>query len=187
MMKPWRRRESGTLPIVDDTQFLDTQEQEKIVQSLEGSHLRQSFTWRVIFAILTCAFSLFLLISAYWQATSPWEMKYHAYFMEDLNSVSVVVADVCEAVVYALVAWGILFPKSIDYHLLWLSFGAGFGLAVFWLYHMQSLSRMHWDILWLPLGPSSCAALCLYVDHQILKMEKEIHKLRAAMYHFKKT
>lgn len=163
------------------------QEQEKIVQSLEASQSRQNLTWRVVFATLTLVFSGFFLISACWQAIFPWELKFHAYFMEDMSSVSVVVADVAEAVVFASMAWGLLSSKSIHINSLWISLGAGFGLAVFWLYQMQSLSRMHWDLLWLPLGPCSCGALCLYVDHLLVETERDVGKLRTAMYHFKRT
>ncbi|MCO5602797.1 hypothetical protein L7F22_056935 [Adiantum nelumboides] len=99
----------------------------------------------------TCKTQFYM--AAYLQLVSPWDLKYHAYFMGEMSSVSVVIADVVEAFVYASLTWGLLSSQVRHHHRLWVSFGAGFGPAVFWVYYIKRLSRMHWDLLWLPLGP----------------------------------
>ncbi|KAI5063513.1 hypothetical protein GOP47_0022060 [Adiantum capillus-veneris] len=91
-----RRKEVSLLPVVDDTELLDIREQEKIVRELEARHARHSFTWRVIFATLTSIFSAFFLVSAYLQLISPWDLKYHAYFMDEMSPLSVVIADLVD-------------------------------------------------------------------------------------------
>ncbi|KAI9087069.1 hypothetical protein K1719_031030 [Acacia pycnantha] len=52
--------------------------QEELVRSLERSHAQQSRLWRTVFAALFCCYILFLLYSILQQASSPWELKYHA-------------------------------------------------------------------------------------------------------------
>ncbi|KAH7279122.1 hypothetical protein KP509_37G006200 [Ceratopteris richardii] len=160
---------------------------EKVVQALEATHRRQSFMWRVIFATFTTIFSLFFLTSAYWQLVSPWDLKYHAYFMEELTSMSVVTADVAEAFIYVMMTWGFISSDKKHRRLIPLSFAGGVGVAMFWLHYMQRLSRIRWDLLWLPFGPCSCSAICMYVDHLILDTQRDVRNLRAAMYHFKRT
>ncbi|KAE9607594.1 hypothetical protein Lal_00026808 [Lupinus albus] len=62
---------------------------------------------------------------------------------------------------------------------------AGIIVAIFWLYYMLRLSRFRWDIIWLPFGPLSAGAICLYVDHMLTESSEEVRKLRGYMYTYK--
>uniref|UniRef100_A0A2P2J601 Uncharacterized protein n=1 Tax=Rhizophora mucronata TaxID=61149 RepID=A0A2P2J601_RHIMU len=71
---------------VEDSRPMDTQEQEELVRSLEMTHAHQSLLWRRVFAALLFCYAAFMVYSIYNQATSPWKLRYHAYFMEDIES-----------------------------------------------------------------------------------------------------
>eukprot|EP00249_Psilotum_nudum_P011816 c23401_g1_i1 orf=118-693(+) len=191
-MKRWRDRvwrrshqsEDYLLPTYDDTELLDTEEQEKIVRSFELSHQRQSFVWRGIFTLFAASFGAFFIYSAYQQAISPWNTRYHSYFIDEMNEGIVIMADLIEAAAFVIIAWGVLTKRT---YLIWASFKFGLGLALFWLYYILRLSIIHWNILWIPLGPSMFAAVCLYVNHLLLETENEMEAIRSSIYHFKKT
>ncbi|XP_068326744.1 uncharacterized protein [Pyrus communis] len=135
-------------PSLNDSRPMDTQEQEELVREMEKSQAQQSRLWRALFALLLFCFAVFLLYSICQQVLSPWELRYHAYFMEEMLS------------------WMII-------------------SAAFWLYYMLRLPRFRWDVIWLPFGPLSGAALALYVDHLLTESSEEIRKLRGYMYAYK--
>jgi hypothetical protein len=45
-----------------------------------------------VFVVLLICFGAFLFYSIFQQFMSPWELRYHAYFMEDLKSWMVISA-----------------------------------------------------------------------------------------------
>uniref|UniRef100_A0A453EXD5 Uncharacterized protein n=1 Tax=Aegilops tauschii subsp. strangulata TaxID=200361 RepID=A0A453EXD5_AEGTS len=45
-----------------------------------------------VFAGFLLSYTVFLVYSSFHHAWSPWELRYHAYFMEDLPSPMVIVA-----------------------------------------------------------------------------------------------
>uniref|UniRef100_A0A1D1XQI7 Putative membrane protein YGR016W n=1 Tax=Anthurium amnicola TaxID=1678845 RepID=A0A1D1XQI7_9ARAE len=177
--------DGSSLPTRDDFRPLDTREQLELVSSFESQHARQSRLWRGVFAAFLLFFAGFLVYSIFQQAQHPWELRYHAYFMDDVDSWMVISAD-CAAVLACLIAVkGLLRDKSSD--LRWLHYSCYIGacLAIFWLYHMLRLPRFRWDIIWLPLGPFSGALLCLYVEHLLAESLEDIRKLRGSVYYYK--
>ncbi|XP_058068348.1 uncharacterized protein LOC131217443 [Magnolia sinica] len=191
LSRKWRRRSPGdddkfSLPTRDDFQPIDTQEQEELVRSFERNHAQQSFLWRVVFAVLILCFSAFLIFSIFQQASSPWELRYHAYFMDEIESWTVISAE-CVAVLACLMAVKGLALHDSKPHLQWLWYSCytGLFLAVFWLYHMLRMPKFRWDVIWLPFGPSSAAGICLYVDHLLADSLEEVRKLRGCMYSYK--
>ncbi|CAN1762088.1 hypothetical protein LINPERHAP1_LOCUS8201 [Linum perenne] len=61
-------------------------EQEELVRSLESAQAQQSLLWTRVFAVILLCYTSFLVYSIYNQVASPWELRYHAYFMEDIPS-----------------------------------------------------------------------------------------------------
>ncbi|KAH9801170.1 Histone-lysine N-methyltransferase [Citrus sinensis] len=88
-----RDDEKFSLPTLDDARPMDTQEQEELVRLFERSQAQQSLIWRSVFAAFLFCFAAFLVYSIFQQASSPWELRYHAYFMEEINSWMIIVAD----------------------------------------------------------------------------------------------
>ncbi|KAL2342597.1 hypothetical protein Fmac_003882 [Flemingia macrophylla] len=178
--------ENLSLPIHDGgSRPLDSQEQEELVRSLERSQAEQSRLWRTVFATLFFCYIAFLLYSIFHQASSPWELRYHAYFMEEMYSWMVISADwvailACSFAIIGLIHESMLGTRWIKY-----SWYTGIVLAIFWLYYMLRLPKFRWDIIWLPFGPLSAAAICLYVDHLLTESSEEVRKLRAYMYSYK--
>uniref|UniRef100_A0A453EX90 Uncharacterized protein n=1 Tax=Aegilops tauschii subsp. strangulata TaxID=200361 RepID=A0A453EX90_AEGTS len=86
----WTRRDGSD--DADDLVPMDTQEQEELVRSLEQKQVHQSRRWRHVFAGFLLSYTVFLVYSSFHHAWSPWELRYHAYFMEDLPSPMVIVA-----------------------------------------------------------------------------------------------
>ncbi|KAG0494216.1 hypothetical protein HPP92_005210 [Vanilla planifolia] len=161
--KWWRHRRVGvrgqddsfTLPTIDDFQPLDTQEQEEIVRSFERTHQQQSRLWRGVFGSFLLAYVGFLGYSIFQQALYPWEQRYHAYFMEDVNRWMVICADWVAILACLLAGNGILHNSRSHQRLMWYSFYVGLLIAMFWLYYMLRLPRFRWDVIWLPFGPLS--------------------------------
>ncbi|KAK7319918.1 hypothetical protein RJT34_04647 [Clitoria ternatea] len=175
-----------SLPIHDeDSRPLDSQEQEELVRSLERSLAQQSRLWRRVFSALFFCYILFFLYSIFQQVSSPWELRYHAYFMEEIYSWMVISADwlavlACSFAIIGLVHDSMLHKRWIRYSLY-----TGVILAIFWLYYMLRLPKFRWDIIWLPFGPLGAAAICLYVDHLLTESSEEVRKLHGYMYAYK--
>ncbi|CAN6699350.1 unnamed protein product [Malus baccata var. baccata] len=151
-------------PALNDSRPMDTQEQEELVRELEKSQAQQSRLWRVL---------------------SPWELHYHAYFMEEVPSWMIISADWLAVLACSSAIIGLLHDSKHHRRWIWYSLFIGIVLAVFWLYYMLSLPRFRWDIIWLPFGPLSGAGLALYVDHLLTESSEEIRKLRGYMYAYK--
>ncbi|KAL5728911.1 hypothetical protein ACHQM5_001936 [Ranunculus cassubicifolius] len=192
LSRKWRKSrtnegdEKYSLPTRDDLRPIDTQEQEELIRSYEIKQAQLSLLWRRVFAGLLMCYLSFLVFSVFSQALSPWEMRYHAYFMYQIDSWVVISADVV-AIVVALTNIHGLFNNSKKHHgpLMLGSFALGLLLAIFWLYHMLRLASFRWDIIWLPFGPLSGSAISLYVDHLLGESSEEIRKLRRYMYSYK--
>ncbi|KAH9306459.1 hypothetical protein KI387_010863, partial [Taxus chinensis] len=84
--------EEESLPSFDDFQPLETPEQVKMVESFEKSHTLQNAVWRGIFSSFLFSFAGFFIYSAHRQSVSPWDVRYHAYFMEEVDSGTLIVA-----------------------------------------------------------------------------------------------
>ncbi|CAO2836856.1 unnamed protein product [Amaranthus hypochondriacus] len=178
--------ENFSLPTVDDARPIDTQEQEELVRSLEKLHSQHSRLWRSVFAGLLSCYIAFLLFSIYHQIAHPWDLRYHAYFMEDIGSRLIILADWLAVMSCSTAIIGLM--KSSEHHRqqwIWYSVLGGILLAVFWLYYMLKLPKFRWDVIWLPFGPLSGAAICLYVDHLLYESSEEVRKLRSYMYAYK--
>ncbi|XP_042482817.1 uncharacterized protein LOC122063174 isoform X2 [Macadamia integrifolia] len=171
------RRDRGddkySLPTRDDPAELvdyhpiDTQEQEELVSSFESSQIQQSFLWRRVFAALFFCYVAFLLFSIFQQASSPWELRFHAYFMDEVQSWIVISAD-CVAVLASMMAITGLLKSHRQW--IWYSCYTGVLLAIFWLHHMLS-----------------GAGICLYVDSVFAESLEDVRKLRRYMYAYKAT
>ncbi|KAJ8751044.1 hypothetical protein K2173_016225 [Erythroxylum novogranatense] len=186
LTKNWRnyRDQDLSLPTRDDEDFrpMDVHEQEELVRSLEKAQAHQSLIWRRVFAGLLSCYAAFLLYSIFRQATSPWELRYHAYFMEDIDSWMVVSADWVAVLTCSVAIIGLLRDSEYRRHYILYSCVAGLVLAVFWLHYMLRLPRFRWDVIWLPFGPISGAGICLYVDHLLTESSEEVRKLRGYMH-----
>ncbi|GMI81287.1 hypothetical protein like AT4G26240 [Hibiscus trionum] len=177
--------EKFSLPTVDDDRPMDINEQEELVRSLEEMHARQSLKWKSVFAALLFCYSAFLLFSVFHQTLFPWELRYHAYFIEDVDSWMIITSDWLAVLACSLAIMG-LFSNSKDHRKwLWYSCSLAFVLAIFWAYHMLRMPKFRWDIIWLPLAPLCGAGLCIYVDHVLSESSEEVRKLRSYMYAFK--
>ncbi|XP_004503522.1 uncharacterized protein [Cicer arietinum] len=160
-------------------------EQEELVRSLERSQAQQSRLWRNVFAALVSCYILFLLYSIFHQASSPWELRYHAYFMEEIYSWMIISADLVAVLACSFAIIGLLHESM--HHRIWIQYSCytGIVLAIFWLYYMSRLPRFRWDVIWLPFGPLSASSICLYVDHLLTESSEEVRKLHGYMYAYK--
>ncbi|KAL6519171.1 hypothetical protein OROGR_018491 [Orobanche gracilis] len=99
LARKWRRSHKDVdcedfLPTRDDSLPIDTQEQEELLRSFEKSQSQQSLLWRSVFAGLVSCYAVFLIYSISQQVYSPWELtlRYHAYFMYEVDSGSILIA-----------------------------------------------------------------------------------------------
>ncbi|CAG7884431.1 unnamed protein product [Brassica rapa] len=175
------------LPTFDDidSRPIDTQEQEEYVRSLEEAHAQQSRQWKSVFAVLLVCYGAFLFYSSFQQFMSPWELRYHAYFMEDLKSWMVISAEWIAIMACCLSIVGLLDKKNDHGRWFWYSCVPGSALAIFWIYYLLRLPKFRWDAIWLPFGPLCGAGICLYVDHLLEESSEEVKKLRNYMYAYK--
>nr|XP_023887730.1 uncharacterized protein LOC111999851 [Quercus suber] len=76
LTRKWRNSHDDrfSLPTLDDSRPIDTQEQEEMIRSFEKTHAQQSRLWRSVFAAMLFCFAVFLLYSIFQQASSPWEL-----------------------------------------------------------------------------------------------------------------
>ncbi|TVU34128.1 hypothetical protein EJB05_15957 [Eragrostis curvula] len=205
----WGRRDGGETD-ADDLVPMDTQEQEELVRSLEQKQAQQSRRWRVrfrfprVFAGFLLGYAAFMVYSSFHHAWSPWELRYHAYFMEDLPAPMVILAGLqinrrkrCSrpnmrkgtywiaALACVFAVKGILQNPGSSKKWMWYSCYIGILVAIFWTYYILRLPRIRWDVAWLPFGPLIAGALSLYVDHVLLESMRDISTLRGYMYNFK--
>ncbi|XP_057872561.1 uncharacterized protein LOC131078811 isoform X2 [Cryptomeria japonica] len=161
--------EEESLPSYEDFQPLETREQVKMVESFEKSHALQNAVWRGIFSIFLFSFAGFFIYSAHRQSLSPWDVRYHAYFMDEVDSRTVIIADWMAAISFLMAIVGLLWKSK--FHVYWLLSSSAIGLllACFWMYHMLS-----------------CGGLCVYVDRLLSEALEDIKRLRASIYHFKR-
>ncbi|XP_037412986.1 uncharacterized protein LOC119276102 [Triticum dicoccoides] len=150
----WKRRDGSD--DADDLVPMDTQEQEELVRSLEQKQVHQSRRWRHVFAGFLLSYTVFLVYSSFHHAWSPWELRYHAYFMEDLPSPMVIVADWIAALACLFAVKGLLQASNSSKKWIWYSFYVGMAVAIFWTYYLLKLPMIRWDVVWLPLGPFDC-------------------------------
>lgn len=174
-----------SLPTRDDFHPIDTQEQEEMVRALERSHAQQSRLWRTVFAGFLLGYVAFLIYSIFQQAWSPWELRFHAYFMDEIHPWMVISADWVSVLACLLAVNGLLQSSGSYQQWVWYSCYIGLFVATFWLYYMMRLPKFRWDIIWLPFGPLSGAGICLYVDHLLEESLQDIRRLRSSMYNFK--
>ncbi|KAJ3671184.1 hypothetical protein LUZ60_008610 [Juncus effusus] len=183
----WRRRPlcRDQLDEADDNVPLDSQEQEEMIRSFEKKHAQQSLLWRRIFAGFLIVYAVFMIYSIYQQASFPWELRYHAYFMEEMHPNLPIISDLLAVVACLLAVKGLLQNSSLYKKYFWYSTYVSILISVFWIYYMFRLPRFRMDIIWLPFAPLCGAALCLYVDHLLLQSLEDITKLRGYMYNYK--
>ncbi|KAL6874674.1 hypothetical protein ACP4OV_013339 [Aristida adscensionis] len=181
----WLRRRDGSDDDPDDLVPMDTQEQEELVRSLEQKQAQQSRRWRRVFAGFLLGYAAFLVYSSLHHAWFPWELRYHAYFMEDLPAPMVIIADWIAALACLFAVKGLLQSSGPSKKWMWYSSYIGVLVAIFWTYYILRLPRIRWDVAWLPFGPLIAGALSLYVDHVLLESMKDINTLRSYMYNFK--
>ncbi|XP_026422992.1 uncharacterized protein LOC113318922 [Papaver somniferum] len=184
-----RREDDGrfSIPTQDDSLPIETHQQEELVRSFEQKQTQQSRLWRGVFSTLLIGYVVFMVFSIYQQASFPWELRYHGYFMGEIDSRMVIAADWIAVLTCLLAVKGLFHNSKANRQWLIYSCFTGLLVAAFWLYHMLSLSKFRWDIIWLPLGPLSGAGLSLYIDHLLNESSEEIRKLRAYMYSYKAT
>ncbi|KAF3654069.1 putative dnaJ -like protein subfamily C GRV2-like isoform X1 [Capsicum annuum] len=190
LSRQWRKSDYDeddkfTLPTRDDFRPIDSQEQEELVRSLEKVQTQQSLLWRAVFSGLLLCYVAFLLYSIYQQAYYPWELRYHAYFIYEVDAWTIIAADWAAILACLMTIKGLLHEANYCKRWLWSSCCIGMIVAVFWLHHMLRLARFRWDILWLPLGPLSGAGVCIYVDYLLTVSSEEVRKLRGYMYAYK--
>ncbi|KAG2589397.1 hypothetical protein PVAP13_5NG236800 [Panicum virgatum] len=131
----WRRRDGGD-DDADDLVPMDTQEQEELVRSLEQKQAQQSRRWRRVFAGFLLGYAAFLVYSSFHHAWFPWELRYHAYFMEDLPAPLVIIADWIAALACLFAVKGLLQNSGPSKKWMWYSCYIGFLVAIFWTYYI---------------------------------------------------
>ncbi|ONK69980.1 uncharacterized protein A4U43_C05F28960 [Asparagus officinalis] len=178
-------RDRFSLPTRDEFQPIDSQEQEEMVRAFEKTHAHQSRLWRSVFGGFLLGYVAFLIYSIFQQSFYPWELRYHAYFMDEIHPWMVITADWVAVLACLLAVKGLLQSSTSYQKWMWYSCYTGLLLACFWLYYMMRLPTFRWDIIWLPFGPFSGAGVCLYVDHLLEEALQDIKKLRGCMYTFK--
>ncbi|KAG6502539.1 hypothetical protein ZIOFF_034823 [Zingiber officinale] len=212
----WRKKhrlEGDGVDVEDDSEPIDYQEQEEMVRSFEMEHDRQNRLWRRVFAGFIVGYIAFLVYSILQQAWFPWELRYHAYFMDEMQSWMVIsagfflfllffffnldnglefrfstrlyFADLVAVLACSFAVKGIIDSSRSLQHWMWYSCYVGMLLAIFWLFYMLKLPKFRWDVLWLPLGPLSGAGACLYVDRLLHGSLKDVKLLRSYMYNYK--
>ncbi|KAL2479972.1 hypothetical protein Adt_32938 [Abeliophyllum distichum] len=174
-----------SLPTRDDFRPIDSQEQEQLIRSFEKNLAQQSLLWKRVFAGLLFCYAAFLIFSIFQQAYYPWELRYHAYFMYEVDSWGIMSSEWAAVVVCFMVITGLLHNSKHHRRWFWYSCFPGILSAIFWLHHMLRLAKFRWDILWLPFGPLSASGICLYVDHLLNESSEEVRKLREYMYAYK--
>ncbi|KAK2385364.1 histone-lysine N-methyltransferase [Trifolium repens] len=169
----------------DDARPLDSQEQEELVRSFERNQAQQSRLWRTVFVTLLFCYILFLLYSIFRQASSPWELRHHAYFMEEIYSWVIISADWVAVLACSFAIQGLRHESMHHRRWIWYSWYTSIVLAIFWLNHMPRLPKFRWDVIWLPFGPLIASTICLYVDHLLIESSEEVKKLHGYMYAYK--
>ncbi|GAV62179.1 hypothetical protein CFOL_v3_05703 [Cephalotus follicularis] len=189
LTRKWQKTgdDNFSLPMHDDGYFhpMDSLEQEALVRSFEKNQAHQNLIWRRVFAVFLFTFVAFQIYSIYHQAFSPWELRHHAYFMEDIASWIVISADWMAVLACSMSIVGLLHSSKNHRQWIWYSCYTGIILAMFWLYFMLRIPKFRWDVIWLPFGPLSGAGICLYIDHLLTQSSEEVRKLRSYMYAYK--
>ncbi|GMY36231.1 wpp domain-interacting tail-anchored protein 1 [Fagus crenata] len=179
LTRKWRNSHDDkfSLPTLDDSRPIDTQEQEEMIRSFEKTHAQKSRLWRSVFAAILFCFAVFQFYSIFQQASFPWELEVDSWMIISAAWIAVLACS------FTII--GLLHNSKYHRQWMWYSCFASIILAVFWLYYMLRLPKFQWDVIWLPFAPLGGAGICLYVDHLLLDSSEEIRKLRAYTYAYK--
>eukprot|EP00271_Cylindrocystis_brebissonii_P003641 TRINITY_DN14820_c0_g2_i1.p1 TRINITY_DN14820_c0_g2~~TRINITY_DN14820_c0_g2_i1.p1 ORF type:complete len:194 (-),score=19.72 TRINITY_DN14820_c0_g2_i1:364-945(-) len=166
--------------------YLDTDEQEQLVESFEEANKRTSQTWRRCFSVVSFCLCCVFLFLALEQVRHPWGVRLHAEFRGLLTSSAIIVADITTATAFLLLLFVLQSSTELRRRLLQLTAAIAGSLFLFWTYQISRFPRPHpWNILWLPFAVPIYAGIIAHVESTLSSTNKDISKLRSSMYDYK--
>eukprot|EP00898_Chlorokybus_atmophyticus_P004421 jgi/Chlat1/4980/Chrsp32S04965 len=178
----------------EETEYLDTQEQEEVIRELERSHARQSLAWRAAFAAGAVAGALLFSRAALSQHRHPWHVHRHALFYGELSSTTVIAADMlactalCIAAIALFVSPASTTSSSSSSQVGFLPLPLAAVTLAFWAWHSSRVvvGREQWlHAMWAPAAAFGYVAACWYCASVMADTRHGISKLRAYKYQFK--
>eukprot|EP01094_Clydonella_sp_ATCC50884_P023248 TRINITY_DN5525_c0_g1_i1.p1 TRINITY_DN5525_c0_g1~~TRINITY_DN5525_c0_g1_i1.p1 ORF type:complete len:183 (+),score=76.65 TRINITY_DN5525_c0_g1_i1:316-864(+) len=172
----------------EDTEVLDEQEQEELIQSFERSHRRSDNIFRYSLMMAGVTFTALKLLLAIAPVVMQEQDAYfppHRVAAYTFPAALIVLSEMCGAVSFAAAALHAFRPSAVEHlrPVCVVSTGAAllFALPLFALDAFAiALS------LWFG-GLNLCYALvCFYADYSLHSIEKEIQELKGLKYQFKR-
>ncbi|PNX76617.1 hypothetical protein L195_g032571, partial [Trifolium pratense] len=90
-----------------------------------------------VFVTLLFCYILFLLYSIIRQVSSPWELRHHAYFTEEIYSWVIISADWVAILACSFAVKGLRHESMHHRRWIWYSWYTNIVLAIFWLNYMS--------------------------------------------------
>ena len=174
--------------IGDETQPLDSEEQDKVIKDLHEEAEAQSSQDRAIFYFLFLCIGAILLSCLVYSFLYPFDMSHQAAFRDLVPHGAFQIYYVFSAICFFIAAlvvkkgFGVL-PPWVKLVGLVLSIGTSAAwAAIFWIHSVTSPS-----LLWLPLVNVLGVLLALYVDRDSDLLKHLPDALNASKYEFKKV
>ncbi|XP_019420751.1 PREDICTED: uncharacterized protein LOC109330941, partial [Lupinus angustifolius] len=143
---------------------------------------------------------LFLLYSIFQQASSPWELRYHAYFMEGIHSWMIISAgsflfisaecgmydknNVCHIVILPGLSSIVFSAVCMPFDLLLLQVLIIFYCIIITIF-LVDCQGFGGILSGCNLVHSVLSTICFYVDHMLTESSEEVRKLSGYMYTYK--
>ncbi|GJP38408.1 hypothetical protein CLOM_g22849 [Closterium sp. NIES-68] len=168
--------------------FLDTQEQEAMIEAFEQQHRDSLRFWKVCLSLLLLAYASFLVHGIINLVISPLGQRRHAELRQILDLTTLAAADLA-AVAASAALLLFLWLHGSARRLLFLSSAAlSTLLALFWIYTLLQLTTpFRWQLFWLPLANPVFVLLSVFIHHSFGGLEDEIAKLRGLKYEHKRV
>jgi predicted permease len=205
-LKSLRKSDVISSLLAEDTP-LDVSEQQQIINGLEQEQEKQH-KWKLVFAALAGTLGCWFLYAAIQQLMYPYQQRYTGELQAVTAARPAAVVLLVQGAALLMSCCGLLaglltrssFPGSCapragtGHCTLLAAIAATLTGCFYWSWALwQSVQRFgmengaHWELLWLPYGPSVLAGLCWYVDFSIEATGHEVQQLKRLMYDHKKV
>ena len=183
-----RKKKIAESDLLDRTEPLDEEDQEKVLQSLRTTAQRQSRNGRKYFGILFKIISIVLLCTLLYSIQNPYEIAHQRILAEWIplnafNSYYFALA-LCYALSGFAISQGIL-KTSILIRIIVVTLASIFTLV--WVYYFLRYDITEWSLFWMPLAPSACVGFAIYVDWDADNNILQVENLAGLKYSFKRV
>jgi hypothetical protein len=183
-----RVKKIASAELLDRAEPLDDAEQQKVIQELRETAVRQSNNGRKYFSILFKMIAIVFMYTLLYSVQNPWQIShqvalsmwiprwlFHAYYFA---------MALCYSCAGLAIGQGIM-KTRVGIRVFVLVLAAISSLA--WLFLFVRFKVTEWSLFWLPLAPGACLGLAIYVDWDADNNILQVEELAGLRYDYKRV